>query len=147
MTTVLSAILGSEKQLGIKIRKAKKVDSLIRKGIPFNVVEDLKGSLKLADEEIAEILGMSVRTLSRRRQMKDKEESRLNAIESDRLFRLVKIFSLAQNVLEDKEQAVEWLHSRQFGLGNCIPLEVIKTEIGTREVEDLLIRIEHGVYS
>jgi putative toxin-antitoxin system antitoxin component (TIGR02293 family) len=147
MTTVLSAVLGSEKQLGVKIKKAKEVDSLIRKGIPFKVVEDIKEKLKLADEEIAGILGMSVRTLSRRRHIKDKEEARLNAVESDRLFRLVKIFALAQDVFEDKEQAIKWLHSRQFGLGKRIPLEVIQTEVGAREAEDLLMRIEHGVYS
>ncbi len=147
MTAVLSAVLGSEKQLGIKIKKAKEVDNLIRKGIPFKVVEDIKERLKLADEEIAGILGMSVRTLSRRRHIKDKEDARLNAIESDRLFRLVKIFALAQDVLEDKEQAIKWLHSRQFGLGKRIPLEVIQTEVGAREAEDLLMRIEHGVYS
>ena len=143
----MTAVLGSEKQLGIKIKKAKEVDNLIRKGIPFKVVEDIKERLKLADEEIAEILGMSVRTLSRRRHIKDKEDARLNAIESDRLFRLVKIFALAQDVLEDKEQAIKWLHSRQFGLGKRIPLEVIQTEVGAREAEDLLMRIEHGVYS
>ncbi len=147
MAATISAVLRSEKQLGIKIKKAKEVDSLIRKGIPFKVVEDLKEKLKLADEEIAGILGMSVRTLSRRRHIKNKEEARLNAIESDRLFRLVKIFVFAQDVLEDKEQAIKWLHSRQFGLGNRIPLEVIRTEIGAREVEDLLMRIEYGVYS
>ena len=147
MTTVLSAVLRSEKQLGVKIKKAKEVDSLIRKGIPFKVVEDIKEKLKLADEEIAGILGMSVRTLSRRRHIKDKEEARLNAVESDRLFRLVKIFALAQDVFEDKEQAIKWLHSRQFGLGKRIPLEVIQTEVGAREAEDLLMRIEHGVYS
>lgn len=147
MTAVLSAVLRSEKQLGIKIKKAKEVDNLIRKGIPFKVVEDIKERLKLADEEIAGILGMSVRTLSRRRHIKDKEDARLNAIESDRLFRLVKIFALAQDVLEDKEQAIKWLHSRQFGLGKRIPLEVIQTEVGAREAEDLLMRIEHGVYS
>ena len=143
----MTAVLGSEKQLGIKIKKAKEVDNLIRKGIPFKVVEDIKERLKLADEEIAGILGMSVRTLSRRRHIKDKEDARLNAIESDRLFRLVKIFALAQDVLEDKVQAIKWLHSRQFGLGKRIPLEVIQTEVGAREAEDLLMRIEHGVYS
>ncbi|MBI4698285.1 MAG: DUF2384 domain-containing protein [Nitrospirae bacterium] len=147
MTTVLSAVLGSEKLLGIKIKKTQEVDSLIRKGIPFKVVEDIKEKLKLADEEIAGMLGMSVRTLCRRRQIKDKEEARLNAVESDRLFRVMKIFAIAQDVLEDKEQAIKWLHSRQFGLGRRIPLEVVQTEIGAREVEDLLMRIEHGVYS
>ena len=40
-----------------------------------------------------------------------------------------------------------WLTSRQFGLGGAVPLEYAETEVGAREVEDLLGRIEHGVYS
>jgi uncharacterized protein (DUF2384 family) len=35
----------------------------------------------------------------------------------------------------------------QFGLGGAVPLEYAETEVGAREVENLLGRIEHGVYS
>jgi len=33
------------------------------------------------------------------------------------------------------------------GLGGETPLEYAETEVGAREVEDLLGRIEYGVYS
>ena len=33
------------------------------------------------------------------------------------------------------------------GLGGAIPLEYAETEVGAREVENLLGRIEYGVYS
>jgi putative toxin-antitoxin system antitoxin component (TIGR02293 family) len=148
--TTITAILGGEKQLGVKIREELDFDKLIRKGMPYAVIEYLKDKLKLADEEIAKIIGTSIRTLSRRRQhpgKKGTEEQRLSPVESDRLYRLAKIYALAERVLEDSEQAVEWLHSGQFGLGGRIPLEMIQTEIGAQEVEDLLVRIEHGVYS
>ena len=53
----------------------------------------------------------------------------------------------AVEVLESEENARRWLTSPQFGLGGAVPLEYAETEVGAREVEDLLGRIEHGVYS
>jgi putative toxin-antitoxin system antitoxin component (TIGR02293 family) len=55
--------------------------------------------------------------------------------------------ALAEEVLEDAGRAREWLHQPQRGLGNRIPLDLIRTEAGAREVEDLLGRIEYGVFS
>ncbi len=40
-----------------------------------------------------------------------------------------------------------WLRQPQFALGGRVPLEMLHTEAGTREVEDLLGRIEYGVIS
>jgi uncharacterized protein (DUF2384 family) len=39
------------------------------------------------------------------------------------------------------------LTHKQPGLGGAVPLDFAKTEIGAREVENLLGRIEYGVYS
>jgi putative toxin-antitoxin system antitoxin component (TIGR02293 family) len=53
----------------------------------------------------------------------------------------------AVEVLESEEGARRWLNSPQVGLGGEIPLDYAQTEVGAREVEDLLGRIEFGVYS
>ena len=50
-------------------------------------------------------------------------------------------------VMESVENGRRWLNSPQVGLGGATPLEYAETEVGAREVEDLLGRIEHGVYS
>ncbi|WP_082407641.1 MbcA/ParS/Xre antitoxin family protein [Verrucomicrobium spinosum] len=39
------------------------------------------------------------------------------------------------------------LNAPQTGLGGAIPLDYARTEVGAREVEALLTRIEHGVYA
>ena len=46
-----------------------------------------------------------------------------------------------------EEAARRWLSSPQVGLGGALPLEYAETEVGAREVENLLGRIEYGVYS
>ena len=53
----------------------------------------------------------------------------------------------AVEVMESEDNARQWLTSPQVGLGGAVPLEYAETEVGAREVEDLLGRIEFGVYS
>jgi putative toxin-antitoxin system antitoxin component (TIGR02293 family) len=67
--------------------------------------------------------------------------------ESDRVVRFARILRKSLEVLESDENARQWLNARQYGLGGATPLEFARTECGAREVEDLLTRIEHGVYS
>ena len=46
-----------------------------------------------------------------------------------------------------KDRARQWLSFPQYGLGGVVPLDYARTEVGAREVETLLGRIEYGVYS
>jgi len=45
----------------------------------------------------------------------------------------------------DTVAAMKWLQSPQAGLGGEIPLEFASTEVGMREVENLIGRLEYGV--
>jgi len=49
--------------------------------------------------------------------------------------------------LEDAEITRQWLKMPAKALGGKTPLEYADTEPGTQEVEDLLVRIEYGVFS
>ncbi len=93
-------------------------------------------------ERLFPIIGMSKTTGHRR-----KVTGKLDAVESDRVIRLAQLLGKAIQVMESEKNAQRWLSSPQFGLGGAIPLEFAKTEAGAREVEDLLGRIEFGVYS
>jgi putative toxin-antitoxin system antitoxin component (TIGR02293 family) len=53
----------------------------------------------------------------------------------------------ALSVLGGIDEARQWLNSSQLGLGGAVPLDYAETELGAREVESLLGRIEYGVYS
>ena len=116
-------------------------DAFIRKGIPYAKVRLVKAALNLTDNEFADYLGISLRTLQRKRD----SHKALSIPESDRLYRMAKIYALAVIVLEDEEMARKWLHRPQRGLGGRVPIQVIQTEAGAQEVEDLLEKIEFGV--
>jgi putative toxin-antitoxin system antitoxin component (TIGR02293 family) len=137
----VAALLGGEAVLGKKIGSRLSMADAIVKGLPEKSLDRIKDALGLTDGEMSATLGMSPKTIGRMRL----ERSPLSTVTSDRLYRLARIYALAQDVLEDGNAAREWLRRPQIGLGNRVPLDLLATEAGAREVEDLLGRIEHGV--
>jgi len=119
-----------------------KLIEALRVGLPVQELIDLGTSLKVPMEKLVPRLGMSKATLHRR-----KAAGRLDPAESDRVVRYARLMGKAVEVLESADNARQWLTSPQFGLGGAVPLDYADTEVGAREVEDLLGRIEYGVYS
>ena len=119
-----------------------KLVEVLRVGLPVQELNDLQTTLEVPMEKLVPMLGISKATLHRR-----KAEGRLDQAESDRVVRFARLMGRAVEVLESQDNARQWLTSPQFGLGGAVPLEYAETEVGAREVEDLLGRIEYGVYS
>ena len=76
-----------------------------------------------------------------------KIEQRLQPGESDRLYRMARIAARATEVFGDTEKAALWLHRSNRALGGHPPLGLVRTDLGSRQVEQVLGRIEHGVIS
>jgi len=112
-------------------------------GLPVTELTDLQASLAVPAEKLAPMLGISKATFHRRKGT----GAKLNPAVSDRVVRFAKLLGKAVKVFGDMEDAKQWLNSPQFGLGGAVPLDYAKTEVGAREVENLLGRIEYGVYS
>lgn len=124
------------------IRTPSEVRKCIENGLPFGSWEILQASAGLTAKQIADLLQMNVKTVGRR-----KAAGRLTSAESDRLARIARILSQAIELFEgDYDAARRWLASRRDALGGSSPLEVIRTEVGAREVERLIERLEDGVF-
>jgi len=132
------------KLLGLRSRMENRLDlaRLISNGLPHGAVERVKGLLDLSDRELAAAMGVSQKTVSRLRQNRS---ARVNPVAGDRLYRMARLYALAREVTGGESTAKQWLRSPQFGLRGQTPLELMLTEAGAREVEELLGRIEHGV--
>lgn len=129
--------------LGLKAAQADKLIHEVERGLPYKALESLAAASGVAVSVIASIAGIPDRTLARR-----KAASRLAPDESERLLRLSTIFEKAVGLFEgDIPAAVTWLTSAKKALGNQTPLGYSRTEIGAREVENLIGRLEHGVFS
>jgi putative toxin-antitoxin system antitoxin component (TIGR02293 family) len=141
--STISDFLGGKKALGAKPMTAIDWDTLIREGMPVQSADALKKGIAVPDGLLAELLGISEKTLARARAGK----GRLDPVVSDRLFRVARIVALAIDVLESETAALHWLKRPQIGLGGRVPLALLATDPGRDQVEKLLLRIEHGVYS
>lgn len=92
---------------------------------------------------LASIIGIPERTLARR-----KASGKLTPEESERLLRISAVFEDAVNLFEgDVSAAVNWLTTPRKALGDRPPLSYARTEPGAREVENLIGRLEHGIFS
>ena len=55
----------------------------------------------------------------------------------------------ATDVLGSREKAIDWMKAPNGALGGATPISVLDTdtELGAKAVEDVLVRIEYGVFS
>ncbi|HPB76739.1 MAG TPA: DUF2384 domain-containing protein [Chromatiaceae bacterium] len=110
-------------------------------GLPFAELEALRGPLGISLQELATLAGIPVRTLARRRQA-----GRLERLESERVLRIERLLALATEMLRDTKLARDWLTTPKVALGGHSPLAYADTEVGAREVEQLIGRLRHGVF-
>jgi putative toxin-antitoxin system antitoxin component (TIGR02293 family) len=95
-----------------------------------------------SEEELSELV-VPKRTLARRRS--DKEL--LTIEETDKALRLKRIAALAEQVFADRAKAYRWLRKPKRQLQDETPLAYLASENGARVIEEMLRRIEHGIFA
>jgi putative toxin-antitoxin system antitoxin component (TIGR02293 family) len=142
-TEVIANVLGGRKVLGRTVRKPDDLAKLVRMGLPATSITMLADKLSLGKAVLYRKLGIPQRTMTRRLS----QRGRLTAAESDRAARLARVYAQAVAMIGDEERAVQWLLTPNRALGGERPLDRLDTDVGSREVEDVLGRIAYGVYS
>jgi putative toxin-antitoxin system antitoxin component (TIGR02293 family) len=137
----VATLLGGRKVLG-GIADATDFVLAVRRGLPYASLEALTGALQADLGEVGEVVGIAARTLARR-----KHEKLLSPIESDRLYRIAYVLHLAASTLGGLDKARLWLQRDNRGLGGSTPLSLLDTEIGERQVEEILLQLNHGIYA
>jgi putative toxin-antitoxin system antitoxin component (TIGR02293 family) len=82
------------------------------------------------------------RTLQHRRSRREK----LTVEESDRVLRVIRVLSLTESIYASRQRALEWLRKPNPRLDERAPLSFLKTDTGSRIVEELLIQIDEGMF-
>jgi putative toxin-antitoxin system antitoxin component (TIGR02293 family) len=142
MASAIAELLGGEKVLGKRIREPFGLVEKIREGLPYRSLERVRQALDLSREETSRTLSIPLRTLDRR-----KQSGKLTREESDRLYRVARVTARATEVFEDAGKAAHWLRRSNRALGYRVPIDLLDNNAGEDQVETILIRIEHGVYS
>jgi len=124
------------------MKRREKLQAALERGFRYRSFARLKANLELPDEELAELIQVSHRTLARRR-----AEDAFSRDESDRLLRAARIFGQALAVFDgDVAAARHWLSTPAYGLNDQVPRDLASTEFGALQVEELLGQLKHGVF-
>ena len=111
----------------------------IRQGVSVELVDGVLADGRLTAAEL-DRLALPRKTLAHRRTL-----GRLTPEQSDRLVRILRVIEQAEQTFADVAKARIWLRRPTTALGDHAPLDLLDTDIGAREVEILLGRIEHGI--
>jgi putative toxin-antitoxin system antitoxin component (TIGR02293 family) len=129
--------------IGIDPFTSPQVRHSVERGLPYSAFEHLVDNTSLPPDEALALVNIPRRTLTRR-----KREGRFHQDESDRLVRASRIFGRALTLFEgDRDGAKHWLSAPQKALGGEVPLVLARTEVGAIDVERLIGRLEHGVFT
>jgi len=110
-------------------------------GLPASALDDLlRAGLDLG--EIARVVGVSERTLHRKRERG--AAGFLDVAESDRAIRLARILAEADRYIGNHEKALRWLRTSNLALGDRVPLDLLATEPGVEMVRQSLVTIAYG---
>jgi putative toxin-antitoxin system antitoxin component (TIGR02293 family) len=113
----------------------------IKKGFTIDKFERLKEEFGVNREKLADVASISLATLHRRKV----SMRRLSPDESEKIYRLEKLYNTAVEVLGDKTSVRSWFGTPHVVFEGKTPLEYADTLPGAEEVERVLRRIEHGV--
>jgi putative toxin-antitoxin system antitoxin component (TIGR02293 family) len=134
--------LGGRHTLKRTIGSWEDLHQLILGGLPVSTYAHVLAAFALTAQEATTIFHIPTRTLARR-----KKARRLGPDESDRVFRFARIATRASEVLGSEDKARRWLHRPNRALGNRLPLNLLATDAGIEQIETVLGRLEHGLYS
>ena len=129
--------------LGLRTYEPLDLIEQVQKGLRFSAFVRFQRNTNLSVTTLSELTQIPSRTLTRR-----KKQGKLDPEESDRLLRASRVFTRALELFEgDDEAARTWLSSEIPALGGLAPLQMARSEVGAKEVESLIGRLEHGIPS
>jgi putative toxin-antitoxin system antitoxin component (TIGR02293 family) len=115
----------------------------VKRGLPIRHLEQFLKHAQLPRSAVFRVLKLTASEYQKRISSR-----RLTPLESERLWRLAKVYKKSLDLFEgNAEQAASWLKSPQRALQGVSPLLSTVTEPGASEVEELIGRIEYGVLS
>jgi putative toxin-antitoxin system antitoxin component (TIGR02293 family) len=111
----------------------------IREGFPVDVVDRAVAAGKISLTELDRLV-LPRKTLAHRRIL-----GSLTPDQSDRLSRVLRMIEEAEITFDDPVKAHAWLRRPTVLLDGETPLDRLDTDVGTRQVEELLGRIAYGL--
>jgi putative toxin-antitoxin system antitoxin component (TIGR02293 family) len=113
-----------------------------RVGLPGSETNRVAALLGITDKEMARLLNQSTATFHRQAKI-----GRLDAATSERLLLLDRLGNYGADVFQDTGKFTRWLRRPLRLLTDRPPLDLLDSPTGVQLVEDILGRVEAGVFS
>ena len=136
----IAAVLGGEQTLKRRITTLRELRMAVSDGLPKSALRRCIEHVVMDDREVTRTIYKVVpeATYKRRR-------VHLKLEESERTERLARIIATAEHVWDDRDDARRFLLSPHPAFENRPLFDVAQTELGARQVEELLWNIYHGL--
>jgi putative toxin-antitoxin system antitoxin component (TIGR02293 family) len=136
----IAEVMGGRSVLGRVVASIEDLEEIVGEGLPKAALRITVCRVFAAGREANRCLYRIVpeATYKRRR-------GKLRVVESERTERLARVIAAAGAVWEDQDDAREWLTTPHPELGNRTPIECALAELGARQVESLLDRLQYGL--
>jgi putative toxin-antitoxin system antitoxin component (TIGR02293 family) len=136
----IAEVMGGRSVLGKVVASIEDLEEIVGEGLPKAALRTTILRVFAAGREANRCLYRIIpeATYKRRR-------GKLRVVESERTERLARVIAAAEAVWEDQDDAREWLTTSHPELGNRAPIECALAELGARQVESLLDRLQYGL--
>lgn len=115
---------------------------LVQQGISKHAFEHFKKAAHLDYDQLAQLIGVSRKTL-----INKKGAEVFDRLVSEQLLSLAELYSHGAAALGSLAAFVHWLQVPCRAFGGQLPFGLLATQFGRREVDQVLGRIEWGVYA
>lgn len=116
--------------------------ALIRHGLPFSFFEGVRASAPLQEEDWAEVLGVSLKTLQRY----EKQQKTFKPLQSEKIIAMAEVMMHGMEVFEDMDRFTHWLYTPSFALGQMKPVDLLRDSYGKEMVMTELTHIDQGIF-
>lgn len=140
----VSHILDGERALGRVVTNWLDWLTIARTGLPIGAVRSVQRYLQFSNRDMSQLLAMSESTYQRRLKS---PEVLLKGDEAEKTIELSSVVAKGLEVFEDETDFRTWLAAPLPALGGQTPRALMGSTLGRQQVLDLLVRIQHGLYS
>ena len=137
----IADVLGGRRVLGRQVKSMRELDDIVREGMPKTALDafiDALGASKYGEFAIQLRNKIVPRATYTR-------VDRFNLQVSETTERMARLYAMALSVFDDPEAAARFMANPHPELGDRAPFEAALTEIGGREVEEVIERGLHGL--
>jgi len=136
-------LLGKELLGDLPIKNNYDLVLLARSGVSRAVAESVISYTGISKKKfVEEVMNLSIKTIERKQ-----PDEKLDQRSSSLVIEVARLLEHAYRIFEDKGKVTRWLSKPNSALHNDTPLELFSTPTGLGMVDDVLTRMEEGIYT